>query len=156
MRSAVAGPKRPQDKVALDDLSTTFQQIMSDASASSSEVSVDQQDYSLHDGAVVIAAITSCTNTSNPSVLMAAGLLEKKAIEKGLKVKPWVKTSLAPGSKGAATIRCDFILVLVPHNDSLYPKIASSAYLFVLIALDLIPLSFLYPSSACQTYKSVV
>src|SRR5207253_9385908 len=70
--------------------------VSADASA---EVTIEDAAHELHHGAVVIAAITSCTNTSNPSVMIAAGLLARKAVEKGLKTKPWVKTSLAPGSK---------------------------------------------------------
>lgn len=99
---SVAGPKRPQDHVSLDQLSATFNQLL-DTSGKQHEKNktfeVKGTDYDLRHGDVVIAAITSCTNTSNPSVLMAAGLLAKKAIEKGLQRKPWVKSSLAPGSK---------------------------------------------------------
>jgi aconitate hydratase len=99
---SLAGPKRPQDRVSLSSLITSFDKALEDA-GKMTEVNqsfkVDHQDYALHHGDMVIAAITSCTNTSNPNVLMAAGLLAKKAIEKGLKTKPWVKTSLAPGSK---------------------------------------------------------
>ncbi|UWZ71842.1 aconitate hydratase AcnA [Klebsiella michiganensis] len=105
VEASLAGPKRPQDRVALGDVPQAF--------AASTELEVNHaqkdkrpidytlngQQYSLPDGAVVIAAITSCTNTSNPSVLMAAGLLAKKAVERGLKPQPWVKASLAPGSK---------------------------------------------------------
>ncbi|MDX7987218.1 aconitate hydratase AcnA [Xenorhabdus sp. 12] len=105
VEASLAGPKRPQDRVALGNVPQAFQSAIEldihKAQAHSSEVSVtlDGQTFSLQDGAVVIAAITSCTNTSNPSVLMTAGLLAKKAIEKGLQRQPWVKTSLAPGSK---------------------------------------------------------
>jgi len=108
---SLAGPKRPQDRVALTDMKDTFQKALS--------APVKERGYELNDeaikreatfgtnggsmpmkhGAVVIAAITSCTNTSNPSVLVAAGLVAKKAVEKGLTVKPYVKTSLAPGSR---------------------------------------------------------
>ncbi len=97
----MAGPKRPQDRVPLPQLSTAFDQLMTE-----NKRSVEQDDafatdgkFDLKHGDVVIAAITSCTNTSNPSILMAAGLLAKKALAKGLKTKPWVKTSLAPGSQ---------------------------------------------------------
>jgi aconitate hydratase len=108
---SLAGPKRPQDRVPLERMKTAFHQTL--------KAPVDQRGYALSDeavdhtavvksngttekighGAVVIAAITSCTNTSNPSVMLGAGLLAKKAVERGLKVKPYVKTSLAPGSK---------------------------------------------------------
>ena len=120
---SVAGPKRPQDRVVLTDLKRTFLDIMSkelgqdsaDITRLESEggqtavgnktpdarvpVTMDGQTFHLGHGDVVIAAITSCTNTSNPSVMLAAGLLAKKAVEKGLTRKPWVKSSLAPGSK---------------------------------------------------------
>lgn len=92
---SLAGPKRPQDRVSLSNMKTAFSQLLVEAGVKDEHLDPSQ----LHHGAVVIAAITSCTNTSNPSVLMAAGLVAKKAIEKGLKVKPWVKASLAPGSK---------------------------------------------------------
>ena len=102
VQPSLAGPKRPQDKVTLTSLTDAFANIL-DANKKSAEsdkaFSVDDADFELHHGDVVIAAITSCTNTSNPSVLMAAGLVAKKAIEKGLQRKPWVKSSLAPGSK---------------------------------------------------------
>ncbi|GGD36066.1 aconitate hydratase AcnA [Croceicoccus pelagius] len=98
---SLAGPKRPQDKVALDRVDELFngdlEKIYKKASAQ--RVGVDGKDHDIGDGDVVIAAITSCTNTSNPSVLVAAGLVAKKAHEKGLTPKPWVKTSLAPGSQ---------------------------------------------------------
>lgn len=105
VEASLAGPKRPQDRVALPDVPKAF------AASSELEVNATHKDrlpvdyvmnghqYQLPDGAVVIAAITSCTNTSNPSVLMAAGLLAKKAVTLGLKRQPWVKASLAPGSK---------------------------------------------------------
>jgi aconitate hydratase len=99
---SLAGPKRPQDKVNLHTLSSEFTKLLQEngkASESNTAFPVNNSNYSLHHGDVVIAAITSCTNTSNPSVLMAAGLLAKKACEKGLQRKPWVKSSLAPGSK---------------------------------------------------------
>ena len=93
----LAGPKRPQDRVPVTDLASRFQREFDLAKPRS--VAVTGEDYDLEEGAVVIAAITSCTNTSNPDVMMAAGLMAKKALEKGLQRKPWVKTSLAPGSK---------------------------------------------------------
>ena len=100
---SLAGPKRPQDRIALKEVKSGFTQSMDKEFSKSAEmskrVSVEGRDFTLGHGDVVIAAITSCTNTSNPSVMMAAGLLAKKAVEKGLTVKPWVKTSLAPGSK---------------------------------------------------------
>lgn len=99
---SLAGPKRPQDKVTLNTLPLEFDAFLNETGKTAerhTDFTVKNQDYSLHHGDVVIAAITSCTNTSNPSVLMAAGLVAKKAIEKGLQRKPWVKSSLAPGSK---------------------------------------------------------
>jgi aconitate hydratase len=98
---SIAGPKRPQDKVLLTDSSTLFLQSFKNNTKRKSfkEEQVLGKNFKLKDGDVVIAAITSCTNTSNPSVLIGAGLLAKNAIEKGLVVKPWVKTSLAPGSQ---------------------------------------------------------
>jgi len=98
---SLAGPKRPQDKVNLQTLPVSFNALLQQLGKEEESQSfpVLGEDYALHHGDVVIAAITSCTNTSNPSVLMAAGLVAKKAVEKGLKLKPWVKSSLAPGSK---------------------------------------------------------
>ncbi len=99
---SLAGPKRPQDKVTLNTLPIAFDKALTDFGKSENKdesFAVENKDYQLHHGDVVIAAITSCTNTSNPSVLMAAGLLAKAAVEKGLSLKPWVKASLAPGSK---------------------------------------------------------
>ncbi|PJZ06078.1 aconitate hydratase AcnA [Pantoea rodasii] len=125
VESSLAGPKRPQDRVSLGDVPAAF-----DASnelevnhAQKAHKSVNYLDsetgesYQLEDGAVVISAITSCTNTSNPSVLMAAGLLAKKAVERGLMRKPWVKASLAPGSK----VVSDYLAVaqLTPYLDEL-------------------------------------
>jgi aconitate hydratase len=95
---SMAGPKRPQDRIDLPDVKENFLGSLS-GSPKSVSFSVNGHKEKLRDGAVVIAAITSCTNTSNPSVMIAAGLLAKKAVERGLTVKPWVKTSLAPGSK---------------------------------------------------------
>lgn len=122
--ASLAGPKRPQDRVALPDVSQAFSDFLglalkpgkheegrleseggggvavgNAAQVGEAEYEYNGQTYRLKNGAVVIAAITSCTNTSNPSVMMAAGLLAKKAVEKGLQRKPWVKSSLAPGSK---------------------------------------------------------
>ena len=94
---SLAGPKRPQDRVALSKAATSF--IESLGADKDKKVAVTGHDYSMEQGHVAIAAITSCTNTSNPGVMLAAGLVAKKAVEKGLKVKPWVKTSLAPGSQ---------------------------------------------------------
>lgn len=97
---SIAGPKRPQDRIALSASKSAFEKDLKNYAASfSAPVPVKGKDYSIDHGAVTIASITSCTNTSNPSVMLAAGLLAKKAVEKGLKAKPWVKTSLAPGSK---------------------------------------------------------
>jgi aconitate hydratase len=108
---SLAGPKRPQDRVALSDLKSTFESALTapvsergyaltpEALTREAVFGTNGGTQKMKHGAVVIAAITSCTNTSNPSVLLAAGLLAKKAIEKGLNVKPYVKTSLAPGSR---------------------------------------------------------
>jgi aconitate hydratase len=100
---SLAGPKRPQDRVPLDKASQEFATALSDTfhkeGESARRVDVPGENYSLGHGDVVIAAITSCTNTSNPSVMIGAGLLAKNAVERGLQVKPWVKTSLAPGSQ---------------------------------------------------------
>ena len=96
---SLAGPRRPQDRVPLSDVAAAFEKALPSWEESRKEVPVAGTDYTLRDGDVAIAAITSCTNTSNPSVLVAAGLLAKKAVEKGLTRKPWVKTSLAPGSQ---------------------------------------------------------
>jgi len=99
---SLAGPRRPQDRVPLSNAAQAFATELPKFVAGVTKpraVKVEGADYELHDGDVVIAAITSCTNTSNPSVMLAAGLVAKKAVEKGLKVKPWVKTSLAPGSQ---------------------------------------------------------
>lgn len=94
---SLAGPKRPQDRVAVTELKETFNSILDGAPPK--QAAVESTDYTLDDGDVVIAAITSCTNTSNPAVMLAAGLVAKKAVELGLQRKPWVKSSLAPGSK---------------------------------------------------------
>ncbi|NDV92051.1 aconitate hydratase AcnA [Alteromonas sp. 345S023] len=121
---SIAGPKRPQDKIALDEAASAFREwhrtqidvkvldeetdLIAEAGLGSSDDVDEDHDsfvefrgskFNLEDGAIVIAAITSCTNTSNPSVLIGAGLLAQKAVEKGLTTKPWVKTSLAPGSQ---------------------------------------------------------
>jgi aconitate hydratase len=95
---SVAGPKRPQDRIELPNVKENFLSSLG-GSPKSADLRVNGHKEKMRDGAVVIAAITSCTNTSNPSVMVAAGLLAKKAVEKGLSTKPWVKTSLAPGSK---------------------------------------------------------
>ena len=114
VQPSLAGPARPQDRVLLEDVNTSFANALAaqqdrakEAAAKKKGVSVfgasmgvsDEDAAKMDDGAVVIAAITSCTNTSNPAVLMAAGLLAKNAVEKGLTSKPWVKTSLGPGSR---------------------------------------------------------
>ena len=97
---SLAGPKRPQDKVALTQVDDAFNEdLASIYKKSAARVAVEGKEYDIGDGDVVIAAITSCTNTSNPGVMVAAGLVAKKANELGLKPKPWVKTSLAPGSQ---------------------------------------------------------
>ena len=95
---SLAGPKRPQDRVSLSGMKANFLSTLTEEQKHVS-VTVQGQTSDMPEGAVVIAAITSCTNTSNPSVMIGAGLLAKKAVEKGLSSKPWVKTSLAPGSK---------------------------------------------------------
>ena len=97
----ISGPKRPQDKVLLTDASTGFKKVFEDATNRKKHHAskVSGTDYEIKDGSILIAAITSCTNTSNPNVLIGAGLLAKKAVEVGLETKPWVKTSLAPGSQ---------------------------------------------------------
>ena len=107
---SLAGPKRPQDRVALTDMQDTFRKALTapvkdrgyelsgDALNREATVGTNGGSQKMKHGAIVIAAITSCTNTSNPSVMIAAGLVAKKAVEKGLNVKPYVKTSLAPGS----------------------------------------------------------
>eukprot|EP01037_Dinobryon_pediforme_P001680 gene1680-1709_t len=97
---SLAGPKRPQDKVSLPDVDDVFNKDLSDVyKKAQTRVPVDGKGHDIGDGDVVIAAITSCTNTSNPGVLIAAGLVAQKADAYGLKPKPWVKTSLAPGSQ---------------------------------------------------------
>ncbi len=102
---SVSGPNRPQDRIILRKVKTTFTHYLqkkiekTNALPLEKKINVSGHGFYLKQGSVVIAAITSCTNTSNPSVMMAAGLLARKAVEKGLKVKPWVKTSLAPGSQ---------------------------------------------------------
>jgi aconitate hydratase len=96
---SMAGPKRPQDRLTLNQVQSNFKDSFKDAPANKAQIEIDGQSAEIQSGAVVIAAITSCTNTSNPSVMIGAGLLAKKAVEKGLRSKPWVKTSLAPGSK---------------------------------------------------------
>ena len=103
VRPSIAGPKRPQDRIILDDAADAFAKVMDTEfkklDVAQQRVKVEGEDYTIGHVDVVIAAITSCTNTSNPSVMIAAGLLAKKAVERGLQVKPWVKTSLAPGSQ---------------------------------------------------------
>ncbi len=99
--TSISGPKRPQDKVLLTNASSSFAKVFKENTKREKPIQtkITGKDFTIQDGDIVIAAITSCTNTSNPSVLFGAGLLAKKAFEKGLKVKPWVKTSLAPGSQ---------------------------------------------------------
>ena len=101
---SIAGPKRPQDRISLSVADSTYEKHLATAIADrdgggSATANLDGNDVEIRDGAVLIAAITSCTNTSNPAVMVAAGLLARNAREKGLQTKPWVKTSLAPGSK---------------------------------------------------------
>jgi aconitate hydratase len=104
VQPSLAGPKRPQDRVQLSDMQRAFRSAFEKdqdkwASRGLAQVSDAGRDFELKDGAVVIAAITSCTNTSNPAVMVGAGLLARKARARGLTVQPWVKTSMAPGSK---------------------------------------------------------
>ncbi len=102
VKPSIAGPKRPQDRIELVNADTAFHSSLKGEfkhATPKGDVSVKGKDFQLHDGSVVIAAITSCTNTSNPSVMIAAGLVAKKARALGMQVKPWVKTSLAPGSQ---------------------------------------------------------
>ena len=102
--SSIAGPKRPQDRISLTDSKSAFEKILptyfsEKTGREANPVSVGAKSTTIKNGDVVIASITSCTNTSNPSVMIGAALLAKKAVEKGLTSKPWVKTTLAPGSK---------------------------------------------------------
>jgi aconitate hydratase len=99
VEATVAGPKRPQDRVALKNAKSSFAKVVEGQPTKHVAMKNNGDAFDLSSGAVVIAAITSCTNTSNPSLMLGAGLLAKKAVERGLQVKPWVKTSLAPGSK---------------------------------------------------------
>jgi aconitate hydratase len=122
VETSLAGPRRPQDRVILSDMAPAFARELDQgfkvpAEARTRTVAVEGRGYALGHGAVVIAAITSCTNTSNPSVLIAAGLLAKKAVERGLTTKPWVKTSLAPGSQ----VVTDYLLAagLTPYLEQL-------------------------------------
>ncbi|EPG2290326.1 aconitate hydratase AcnA, partial [Acinetobacter baumannii] len=145
VQASLAGPKRPQDRVLLSEVPKTFNALMeltlkpakeakerleneggggtaveatkANIQHESPSCVIEGQEYPLNHGDVVISAITSCTNTSNPSVMLAAGLLAKKAIEKGLQRKPWVKSSLAPGSK----VVTDYLLAagLTPYLDEL-------------------------------------
>lgn len=123
VEASLAGPKRPQDRVNLLNVPKAFKAAVELETnkkplAQYPQVTIDNQPpFTLTDGAVVIAAITSCTNTSNPNVLMAAGLLAKNAVEKGLQRKPWVKSSLAPGSK----VVTDYLALagLAPYLDKL-------------------------------------
>ena len=97
---SIAGPKRPQDRIVLSEAKANFRKALPTYSADASKpTAVKGKDFTIDNGYVTIASITSCTNTSNPSVMLAAGLVAKKAVARGLKAKPWVKTSLAPGSK---------------------------------------------------------
>ncbi len=102
VKPSLAGPKRPQDRVLLADMKQNFHDnlggLIANRKAKAGEASIDGAGYALKDGAVVIAAITSCTNTSNPAVMLGAGLLARNAVKRGLKPAPWVKTSLGPGS----------------------------------------------------------
>ena len=102
VRPSIAGPKRPQDRIGLDEAQRVFRRDVADHVSEATrplETEIDGRPVRLDNGAIGVAAITSCTNTSNPSVMVAAGLLAKKAVEKGLRRRPWVKTTLAPGSQ---------------------------------------------------------
>ncbi|MDE2434845.1 MAG: aconitate hydratase AcnA, partial [Sphingomonadales bacterium] len=115
---SLAGPKRPQDRVSLPEVDDVFNKDMAETyKKAQTRVPVEGKDFDIGDGDVMIAAITSCTNTSNPGVLVAAGLVAKKADELGLKPKPWVKTSLAPGSQ----VVTDYLekAGLQPHLDNI-------------------------------------
>ena len=114
---SMAGPKRPQDRINLPDVKQNFLSGLGSA-PKTAEIGTNGTRATIQDGSVVIAAITSCTNTSNPSVMVAAGLLAKKAVERGLKAKPWVKTSLAPGSKVVMDYLSD--AGLVPYLETLH------------------------------------
>ncbi len=101
---SIAGPKRPQDRIALSSAASSYEKILADTvanrdSGGSAAANLDGEDVDINDGSILIASITSCTNTSNPAVMLAAGLLARNAAARGLKAKPWVKTSLAPGSR---------------------------------------------------------
>jgi aconitate hydratase len=96
---SLAGPRRPQDRVALSGVWASFEGVYGDGHRDAVAVKLGDENFELRDGSVVIAAITSCTNTSNPTVMLGAGILAKKAVESGLQTKPWVKTSMAPGSR---------------------------------------------------------
>jgi aconitate hydratase len=101
---SIAGPKRPQDRIALTAAAASYEKILADTvanreSGGSGVAKLDGADVEINDGSILIAAITSCTNTSNPAVMLAAGLVARNAAAKGLRAKPWVKTSLAPGSR---------------------------------------------------------
>ncbi|MDH3619875.1 MAG: aconitate hydratase AcnA, partial [Gammaproteobacteria bacterium] len=101
---SIAGPKRPQDRIALSAAASSYEKILADTvtnrdAGGSGTAKLDGKDVAIDDGSILIAAITSCTNTSNPAVMVAAGLVARNAAAKGLKAKPWVKTSLAPGSR---------------------------------------------------------
>jgi aconitate hydratase len=96
---SLAGPKRPQDKILLKNVAVSSQSLLEQEGKEKKRVIVEGESYTLGHGDIAIAAITSCTNTSNPMVMIGAGLLARKALQKGLKCKPWVKTSLAPGSQ---------------------------------------------------------
>ena len=122
---SLAGPKRPQDRVLLTDAAVEFDggagRRLRQGRDEAARVPVEGENFDVGHGDVVIAAITSCTNTSNPSVLIAAGLVAKKAVEKGLKVKPWVKTSLAPGSQVVTDYLTGAGLTKPPRRAGLQP-----------------------------------
>jgi aconitate hydratase len=117
VEATVAGPKRPQDRVPLRQAKSSFSKVVEGTPTKHVAVRNNGDSFDLSSGSVVIAAITSCTNTSNPSLMLGAGLLAKKAVERGLQVKPWVKTSLAPGSK----VVTDYLLAagLTPYLEKL-------------------------------------
>src|SRR5690606_25818369 len=98
---SAAGPRRPHERLSLDEIPAAFGQVAR-AGKSHGAAPVTGQDYALADGDIVVASITSCTNTSNPDVMITAGLLARNALRAGLRTKPWVKTSLSPGSRVTA------------------------------------------------------
>jgi aconitate hydratase len=128
---SIAGPKRPQDRIALSAAATSYEKILADTvvnreAGGSGIARLDGEDVSIDDGSILIAAITSCTNTSNPTVMVAAGLVARNAAAKGLKAKPWVKTSLAPGSRVVSDYLEKAELTCIGNSGPLKPEIADA------------------------------